>query len=85
MLQSERWVVGALSVAKSDIEMALVENRAEVDAVSVIVASERSDTRTGVDADVGIRVGQSRLDPDCRKGLSLASIKQRLSREGLGT
>jgi hypothetical protein len=40
----------------------------------------------GVDEDVGIKVGQSYSDSprDSRRGLSLASIKQRLSLDGLG-
>ena len=44
------------------------------------------DDSRGVDREVGTKVGQSRVDPatESRRGRSLASIKLRLSREGLG-
>jgi hypothetical protein len=40
----------------------------------------------GVEEDVGINVGQSNSDSprESRRGFSLASIKQRLSLDGLG-
>lgn len=65
------------------IEEALVESRTESHAVSAISGCDGS---VGVDREVGSKVGHSRSDPatESRKGLSLASIKLRLFREGLG-
>lgn len=65
------------------IEEAPADNCAELRATSAISGGDES---VGVDRGVGTKVGQSRSDPatESRKGLSLASIKLRLFREGLG-
>lgn len=65
------------------IEEALADSRAESCAKSVISVCGGS---MKDDRGVGTRVGQSRSDPETesRRGLSLASIKLRLSRDGLG-
>jgi hypothetical protein len=65
------------------IEEALADSRAELSAVSAISCCDES---VGVDREVGTKVGQSRSDPatESRRGLSLASIKLRLFRDGLG-
>ena len=65
------------------VEEALADSRAKFCAKSVISVCGES---MRDDRGVGTRVGQSRSDPETesRRGLSLASIKLRLSREGLG-
>ena len=65
------------------IEEALADSRAELHATSAISCCSEI---VGVDREVGTKVGQSRSDPatESRRGLSLASIKLRLCREGLG-
>lgn len=67
----------------TEIKDTLADSRAECLIKSVMSSW---DDRTGVDCEVGTKVGQSRSDPatESRKGLSLASIKLRLSFEGLG-
>jgi ABC-type Fe3+-citrate transport system substrate-binding protein len=68
------------------IEIALVDMVKELGVEPVIVAEDVVSPSAGVDEDVGIKVGQSHSDSprESRRGLSLASIKQRLSLDGLG-
>lgn len=65
MLLSERWPAAALarSVEISDKEVALAERLVAKDVVSVMLESNWSDPRMGVEEDDGINVGQSRSDP----------------------
>jgi hypothetical protein len=67
------------------IEEALADSRAELRDTSAISSCGCGES-VGVDREVGTKVGQSRSDPatESRRGLSLASIKLRLCREGLG-
>lgn len=53
---------------------------------TVIAVCSGVDVSTEVDGEFGVKVGQPRSVPatEIRKGLSLASIKLRLSRDGLG-
>ena len=68
---------------RGEKDEALAGSRAESHATSAILCCDES---TGVDREVGTKVGQSRSDPatESRRGLSLALSKLRLSREGLG-
>jgi hypothetical protein len=77
-------VCGLIASGIGGIEEALADSRAELRVMSAISCCDES---MGVDLEVGVKVGQSRSDPatESRRGLSLASSKLRLSREGLGT
>lgn len=74
---------GSVASGIGGTEEALADSRAELRVMSAISCCDES---MGVDLEVGIKVGQSRSDPatESRRGLSLASSKLRLSREGLG-
>lgn len=67
------------------IEVALVDMLKELGVESVIVANDVVSLSVGVEEEVGINVGQSNSDSprDSLRGRSLASIKQRLSLDGL--
>lgn len=67
-------------------EVALAEIRAENSVGTVIAVCSGVDMSTGLDGEFGVKVGQSRSVPatEIRRGRSLASIKPRLSRDGLG-
>jgi hypothetical protein len=88
MLLPERSTYAALvtSGVVFVIEVALVDTFKELGVESVIVANDVVSLSVGVEEDVGINVGQSYSDSprDSRRGRSLASIKQRLSLDGLG-
>lgn len=87
--RSSEWISLPLSVGglmasgMRGIEEALADSCAELLATLAISSCDES---VGVDREVGTKVGQSCSDPatESRRGLSLASIKLRLSREGLG-
>ena len=68
------------------IEVSLVDMGGELGVEPVIVPKDVVSPSVGVEEDVGINVGQSNSDSprESRRGFSLASIKQRLSLDGLG-
>jgi len=74
---------GSIASGRGGEEEEMADSRAELRTTSAISGCDES---VGFDREVGTRVGQSRSDPatESRRGLSLASSKLRLSREGLG-
>lgn len=74
---------GSIASGRGGKEEELADSRAKLCSTSAIPYGDES---KGVDRELGTKVGQSRSDPatESRRGLSLASSKLRLSREGLG-